>query len=76
MDITEAAARAAILLQRAELCRRAARALAGDAAARLRSRAQELESEAAIEMAHAALVRHYAGDDGAASQMVSEDAES
>jgi hypothetical protein len=73
MEFTQAAARAAILLQRAERCRQAAaKAVTGDTVTRLRRRAEQLESEAAIEMAHAALLRHYAEeqDDAESPRMV------
>jgi len=63
-DLETVAARAAGLLKRAERYRGlAAKAAERETALRLRRMAQELESEAAIEMAHAALMRNAARDD-------------
>ena len=59
MAFETAEIRAADLLKRAERYRGlAAKAAAHETANRLRRLAQDLESEAAIEMAHAALLRH------------------
>jgi hypothetical protein len=61
MDIDAAEARAAVLLKRAAQYRGLAEATAErETQLRLRRQAQTLESEAAIEMAHAALLRHSA----------------
>jgi thiamine pyrophosphate-dependent acetolactate synthase large subunit-like protein len=59
MEFETAEARAATLLKRAERYRRlAAKTVEHDTHARLRRLAEDLEADAAIEMAHAALLRH------------------
>ncbi len=59
MEFEAAKARAAILLRRAERYRDlAGKTVEHDTQVRLRRLAEDLEAEAAIEMAHAALLRH------------------
>jgi len=59
MEFEAAEARTATLLKRAERYRRlAAKTVEPDTQVRLRHLAEDIEAEAAIEMAHAALLRH------------------
>jgi hypothetical protein len=59
MEFEAAEACAAMLLTRAERYRRlAAKTVEHDTQVRLRRLAEDLEADAAIEMAHAALLRH------------------
>lgn len=59
MDFEAAKARTGVLLKRAERYRDlATKAAERETQSRLRRLARDLESEAAIEMAHAALLRH------------------
>ena len=68
MDFEAAEARAGVLLKRAQRYRDlAAKAADHVTQSRLRRLGQDLEAEAAIEMAHAALLRH-SGRDGANSR--------
>jgi hypothetical protein len=69
MEFATAEMRAADLLKQAERYRGlAADAAEHDTANRLRRLAQDLESEAAIEMAHAALLRNRGRSDAAAGE--------